>query len=43
MLLKAAEEVSDEITEHASGIERGLIWSHGACSGNGPWRGRCLA
>jgi len=27
MLLKAAEEVSDEITEHASGIERGLIWS----------------
>ncbi|OOV98167.1 MULTISPECIES: DUF6124 family protein [unclassified Pseudomonas] len=27
MLLKSAEEVSDEITEHASGIERGLIWS----------------
>ncbi|MCE4053836.1 hypothetical protein [Pseudomonas sp. Au-Pse12] len=27
MLLKAAEEVSDEITEHASGIELGLIWS----------------
>ncbi|MDP4570201.1 hypothetical protein Q8O96_14180 [Pseudomonas sp. LPH60] len=27
MLLKAAEEVSDEITERASGIERGLIWS----------------
>ena len=27
MLLKAAEEVSDEITEQASGIERGLIWS----------------
>lgn len=27
MLLKAAEEVSDEITEHASGVERGLIWS----------------
>ncbi|BCQ66903.1 hypothetical protein PEQA60_08930 [Pseudomonas sp. Eqa60] len=27
MLLKAAEEVSDEITEQASGVERGLIWS----------------
>ncbi|AZD31608.1 hypothetical protein [Pseudomonas chlororaphis] len=27
ILLKAAEEVSDEITERASGIERGLIWS----------------
>ncbi|KAF0863110.1 hypothetical protein [Pseudomonas sp. LD120] len=27
MLLKAAEEVSDEITEYASGEERGLIWS----------------
>ncbi|MBP5100995.1 hypothetical protein HUS93_34580, partial [Pseudomonas protegens] len=26
-LLKAAEEVSDEITEQASGVERGLIWS----------------
>ena len=27
MLLKSAEEVSDEITEMASGIERGLVWS----------------
>ena len=27
MLLKSAEEVSDEITERASGIERGLVWS----------------
>jgi len=27
ILLKAAEEVSDEITERASGVERGLIWS----------------
>ncbi|NBF10664.1 DUF6124 family protein [Pseudomonas sp. Fl4BN1] len=27
LLLKCAEEVSDEITERASGIERGLIWS----------------
>ena len=27
MMLKSAEEVSDEITERASGIERGLIWS----------------
>ncbi|MFS1288883.1 hypothetical protein ACLRDI_14275 [Pseudomonas piscis] len=27
MLLKAAEEVSDEITKQASGVERGLIWS----------------
>ncbi|WEK11506.1 MAG: DUF3077 domain-containing protein [Candidatus Pseudomonas colombiensis] len=27
LLLKCAEEVSDEITEQASGIERGLIWS----------------
>ncbi|MES2871729.1 MAG: hypothetical protein V4749_19400 [Pseudomonadota bacterium] len=27
MLLKSTEEVSDEITEYSSGIERGLIWS----------------
>ena len=27
LMLKSAEEVSDEITEYASGIERGLIWS----------------
>jgi hypothetical protein len=27
LLLKCAEEVSDEITERASGLERGLIWS----------------
>ncbi|MFP3520416.1 hypothetical protein SB766_29960, partial [Pseudomonas sp. SIMBA_077] len=27
LLLKSAEEVSDEITERGSGIERGLIWS----------------
>jgi len=27
LLLKCAEEVADEITERASGIERGLIWS----------------
>ena len=27
LLLKCAEEVSDEITERASGIERGLIWA----------------
>ncbi|BAV73414.1 hypothetical protein PCAU_1205 [Pseudomonas chlororaphis subsp. aurantiaca] len=27
LLLKCAEEVSDEITERASGVERGLIWS----------------
>ena len=27
LLLKCAEEVSDEITEQGSGIERGLIWS----------------
>ncbi|NBF02511.1 hypothetical protein GV819_09430 [Pseudomonas sp. Fl5BN2] len=27
LLLKNAEEVSDEITERGSGIERGLIWS----------------
>lgn len=27
MLLKSTEEVSDEITELASGIERGLVWS----------------
>lgn len=27
MMLKSAEEVSDEITEQASGIERGLVWS----------------
>lgn len=27
MLLKSAEEVSDEITEMASGVERGLVWS----------------
>ena len=27
LLLKCAEEMSDEITERASGIERGLIWS----------------
>lgn len=27
MMLKSAEEVSDEITERASGIERGLVWS----------------
>ena len=27
LLLKSAEEVSDEITERDSGIERGLIWS----------------
>lgn len=27
ILLKAAEEVSDEITARASGVERGLIWS----------------
>jgi hypothetical protein len=27
IMLKSTEEVSDEITERASGIERGLIWS----------------
>ena len=27
VMLKSAEEVSDEITEMASGIERGLVWS----------------
>ncbi|WP_397457611.1 DUF3077 domain-containing protein [Pseudomonas asplenii] len=27
LLLRCAEEVSDEITEQGSGIERGLIWS----------------
>ena len=27
LMLKSAEEVSDEITVHASGIERGLVWS----------------
>ena len=27
IMLKSAEEVSDEITELASGIERGLVWS----------------
>lgn len=27
LLLKCAEEVSDEITEQGSGVERGLIWS----------------
>ncbi|SDY95750.1 DUF6124 family protein [Pseudomonas sp. NFIX28] len=27
LLLKCAEEVSDEITERGSGLERGLIWS----------------
>ena len=27
IMLKSAEEVSDEITEMASGIERGLVWS----------------
>lgn len=27
VMLKSAEEVSDEITELASGIERGLVWS----------------
>ena len=27
LMLKSAEEVSDEITAYASGIERGLIWS----------------
>ncbi|MGO3543591.1 MAG: hypothetical protein ACTIOG_14000 [Pseudomonas helleri] len=27
IMLKGAEEVSDEITEMASGIERGLVWS----------------
>ena len=27
LMLKSAEEVSDEITEMASGIERGLVWS----------------
>ena len=27
IMLKGAEEVSDEITVHASGIERGLVWS----------------
>ena len=27
LMLKSAEEVSDEITDYASGIERGLIWS----------------
>ena len=27
MLLKSTEEVSDEITEMASGVERGLVWS----------------
>ena len=27
LMLKSAEEVSDEITEYASGTERGLIWS----------------
>ncbi|EPJ91917.1 hypothetical protein CF149_18161 [Pseudomonas psychrophila] len=26
-MLKSAEEVSDEITALASGIERGLVWS----------------
>mgnify|MGYP001581987421 FL=1 len=27
LMLKSAEEVSDEITAYASGIERGLVWS----------------
>ena len=27
VMLKSADEVSDEITEMASGIERGLVWS----------------
>ncbi|KQB54022.1 hypothetical protein AQS70_08100 [Pseudomonas endophytica] len=27
IMLKSAEEVSDEITELASGVERGLVWS----------------
>ena len=27
ILLKSAEEVSDEITERGSGLERGLVWS----------------
>ena len=27
LMLKSAEEVSDEITVFASGIERGLVWS----------------
>ena len=27
IMLKSDEEVSDEITEMASGIERGLVWS----------------
>lgn len=27
MLLDCAVQVSDEITERASGVERGLIWS----------------
>lgn len=27
LLLKCAEEVSDEITQLGSGVERGLIWS----------------
>ena len=26
-MLKSAEEVSDEITEQGSGLERGLVWS----------------
>ena len=27
IMLKSAEEVSDEITERGSGLERGLVWS----------------
>jgi len=27
LMLRCAEEVSDEITEYGSGVERGLIWS----------------
>lgn len=43
LMLKSAEEVSDEITALASGIERGLVWSLVHFGRNVPLAGRCAA